>query len=106
MNNFGLGLILNFTDHATSGINLAIGSFQRLNHMVESVSQTTDSAKKGFEELVIAGMAMTAIGNVAQNIGETIMASFTNIVQSTIEVGSTFEQTRITLGALYKECIS
>lgn len=71
--------------------------------MVESVNQTTDSAKKGFEELVIAGMAMTAIGNVAQNIGETIMASFTNIVQSTIEVGSTFEQTRITLGTLYKD---
>lgn len=103
MNNFGLGLILNFTDHATSGINLAIGSFQRLNHMVESVSQTTDSAKKGFEELVIAGMAMTSIGNVAQNIGDMIITAFTDVVQATIEVGSTFEQTRITLGTLYKD---
>ncbi len=102
MNNFGLGLVLNFTDRATSGINLAVGSFQRLNTMAERVGKTTDTTRQSFEEMVIAGLSITSIGYVAETTGDMVVNAFEKIIESTIEVGSYFEQTRITLSTLFQ----
>lgn len=101
MNNFGLGIILNFVDNASGGINLAINSFHNLSHATNQASQDVEGAAKGFLELQVAGMALTAVGDMAYNMGVTVTSAFEDVMTSTIELGSTFEQTQITLATLF-----
>jgi len=101
MDNFGLGLILNFTDNASSGMSLAIGNFRRMSGAADDMVKSLGESGKAFQSLESAGVIMTLTGNIAKSMGDTIVNAFASVSDSIINVGSDFEKTRITLAQLF-----
>lgn len=60
MNNFGLGIILSFTDKASAGINGAVISLNGLNNAVDNSSDKMSTMGKSLSALSSLGMGMTA----------------------------------------------
>ena len=103
MNSFGLGLILNFTDNATSGMNVAIGTFQRMNATAQAMTNAVDESVQAFNGLQMVGVGVTVLGNTVENVGKGIIDIFLRISEQVITTGSDFEKSRITLETMYKD---
>lgn len=98
MNNFGLGLILSFTDNASSGMQNATRSFQDLNNATSNFSQANnvDSA------LLQISYAAGIVGDDLYRIGAGITSMFTSAIQKVTEVGTTVATARSQLSTLYQ----
>lgn len=97
MNNFGLGLILNFRDNATAGIQNATRSFQDLNNSVSDFSQANniDSA------LMSISYAAGVVGDSLMSVGESVISFYTGVTSSIIETGTTMMTAQTQLSTLY-----
>lgn len=96
---FGLGLILSFTDNATAGINNAANQLTRLTQMAE---QSTDSINRLADITALSSLSVMTgqLGDTFLSMGNTITGMFQKLLQGTIDTGSQFENLRITVNAL------
>lgn len=98
MNNFGLGLILNFTDNATRGIQRATRSFQDLQSTTSEFSQANgvDSA------LMSISAACGIVGDELTQVGQSITSMFTSVIGKITKTGTAVATARSQLSTLYK----
>ena len=97
MNNFGLGLILNFTDNATAGLRGATGAFNDLNSATAAFSQANNAEAALLQVSVAAGI----VGNELYQVGESITSLFSSIIKGVTSTGSTILSAKTQLGTLY-----
>ena len=98
MNSFGLGLILNFTDNATAGINGATRAFQQMSATADSVSSSVSTS---VTDIVSASYALDAVGDTLIRTGSSIIGVFADVSQSVIDSGMQMQGYRMQLSALY-----
>ena len=95
--NFGLGLVLSFTDNATAGINNAVNS---LNNLSESAGNALSSLDQ-MASLRSLSVVANEIGNAFVEAGGTIITSLSQVIGKINEVGSTYFYAQKKLGKLY-----
>lgn len=98
MNTFGLGLVLNFTDNATQGIQRVTQAYAAMEN---SFNNGVNSSSEAFASQV--GMNLYKLGDSLISVGDSITDVFTGLVDKIKTVGSDFESFRITLGAVYND---
>ena len=96
---FGLGLILSFTDNASSGINNAVNSLSQLTQTAESASSSLSEIASLSALSVVSGK----LGNSLTNLGSSILGMFQNVIGGIQSTGSEFQSLRITLNAMLKD---
>ena len=94
---FGLGLVLSFTDNASSGM---MGAINTLNLLANTASNTGSSIAA---QLGTFSILADTMGTSFLKAGTGIMGMFTNLLGKVQNVGSDFENFRITLTALYRD---
>lgn len=97
MNTFGLGLILNFTDNATSGLRGATSAFNELSNSVDAFS----SANNAETALLQISTAAGIVGNELSRVGSGITSLFTDAMSSITETGNNIASARAQLATLY-----
>lgn len=102
MNNFGLGLILSFTDNATSGIRNATGAFNELSQSVAAFSNA-DSAEAALLQI---STAAGIVGNELYSVGLGITSLFNSVISTINNTGSTILSARSQLATLYGDAES
>ena len=98
MNTFGLGLVLNFTDNATQGIQRVTQAYAAMEN---SFNNGVNSSSEAFASQV--GMNLYRLGDSLISVGDSITDVFAGLVDKIKTVGSDFESFRITLGAVYND---
>lgn len=98
MNSFGLGLVLNFVDNASSGMNTATNNFMRMSATADSL---TSSVSASAAELASIAFSLGAVGDTFVSIGESITGVFAGITQQVINTGMEMQGYRMQLSALY-----
>ena len=98
MNNFGLGLVLEFTDNATPGI-------QRVTQAYEAMENSFNNGVSSTSEALASqvGMNLSSLGDSLMGVGDSITGVFKSLVNNVKTTGSDFESFRITLGAVYND---
>lgn len=97
MNNFGLGLILSFTDNATAGIRNALGSLQDLTNTAQNAStQLNNLALGAFSQMAVQ------MGDGMQKAGYTIISSLAGVISEVNKTGMTLMQAENQLNKLYE----
>lgn len=94
---FGLGLVLSFTDNATAGINNAVNS---LNNLTETAERASTSLNE-MASLSALSVVSNQIGSAFTRAGNSILGVFSSLLGGVKNTGSEFESFRITLEALY-----
>lgn len=96
---FGLGLILSFTDNASAGINNAANQLMRLTEMAE---QSTNSINQMADLTALSSLSVMSgqLGDTFLSMGNAITGVFQKLLQGTMQTGSEFESLRVTINAL------
>ena len=98
MENFGLGLVLNFQDNATSKIDAVIGMMESLQRAIDQVSNASSGSIQSItgmsNALLTLGAGITAIGGAG-------VAAFTGLTKSIVSMGSQFERNITALTQMY-----
>lgn len=96
---FGLGLILSFTDNASAGINNAANQLMRLTEMAE---QSTNSINQMADLTALSSLSVMSgqLGDTFLSMGGAITGMFQKLLQGTMQTGSEFESLRVTINAL------
>ena len=95
--NFGLGLVLSFTDNATTGINNAVNSLNNLTETANSVGTSMNQ----LTSLSALSVISNKVGDSFLKTGSTILGGISNILNKTKDIGGEFEDFDVTLTALY-----
>lgn len=95
---FGLGLILSFTDNATSGINNAVNSLNQLTQTAESASASLNQMASLSALSVVSGQ----LGNAFTSAGQTIISTLGAVISKVNETGQTLMYAENQLGKLYE----
>lgn len=98
MENFGLGLVLNFQDNATSKIDAVIGMMESLQ---KSIDQVVNSASGSIQSITGMSNALLTLGAGVTALGGAGVASIGSFVKSVQTMGSEFEQNITALTQLY-----
>lgn len=98
MNNFGLGLILDFTDNASAGMSSAARVLDNLSATADRVSSSVNNSAM---ELYAIAQSMTQVGDVMTSAGASILGVFTTLGKKVIDTGMTMQNFRMQLAALY-----
>ena len=98
MNNFGLGLILDFTDNASAGMSSAARTLENLSATADRVSSSLDNSSI---EMYAIAQSMMQVGDVMSSAGAGILSVFTTLGKKVIDTGMTMQNFRMTLSALY-----
>lgn len=97
MNNFGLGLVLSFTDNASTGIQRATRTFEDLNNATSnfSLANDVDSA------LMSISYAAGVVGDELFQVGQNITSLFTSVISNVTQTGTAIATARTQLSTLY-----
>lgn len=98
---FGLGLILSFTDNATVSINSAINSLNTLTSVAESASSSLGDLSNTASLSALSFMA-DSVGTSFLNMGETIIGTFSQIISKINSTGQTMKYAEAQLSKLYE----
>ena len=98
MENFGLGLVLNFQDNATSKIDSVIGMMESLQ---KSINQVANSASGSIQHISGMSNALLALGAGITALGGAGVATFTSLTKSVVNMGSQFERNITALTQMY-----
>ena len=96
--NFGLGLVLSFTDNATSGIQSAVNSLSQLTQMAESANNSLNS----IVSLSAFSSIANQVGSSMQSAGANIISTFQQIIGTINDTGRTLQYAEIGLSKLYE----
>lgn len=94
---FGLGLILSFTDNATAGINNAVNSLNQLTEVAGNASASLNQ----MASLSALSVVTDQMGDSFLKAGGGILSFFQTLLGNVQSTGSDFENFRITLNSLY-----
>lgn len=94
---FGLGIVLNFVDNATSGMNSAAGVFLNMSQQMERASSSANNAVAQLAQ----GTALVASGNALIGFGNKVSSGMKGLMNNVKSVGSEFEGFKITLQQLF-----
>lgn len=97
METYGLGLILSFTDNATSGIRNALGNLQNLQETASNAVSSLD----GLAQLGAFSGIANNIGSEMMSAGKGIVNFFNNSIQSVSNVGREMGYARNQIAQLY-----
>ena len=95
---FGLGLVLSFTDNASSGIQNAVNS---LNQLTETASNASSSLT-GMAQLGAFSVVTNQLGSSFVSAGQSILSTFTQIIGKVNETGQTLMYAENQLDKLYE----
>lgn len=95
---FGLGLVLSFTDNATAGINNAVNSLNQLTRTAEDASQSVNQMASLSALSVVSGQ----IGNSFTSMGYSIISTLGQVVSKVNETGQTLMFAENQLDKLYE----
>lgn len=95
---FGLGLILSFTDNATAGINNAVNSLGQLTQVAENAGGSLDR----MASLSALSVVSDRIGSSFLNAGGTILSTLGQIIGTVNTTGQTLMFAENQLNALYQ----
>ena len=98
MENFGLGLVLNFQDNATSKIDAVIGMLENLQ---KSINEVANSAAGSIQHISGMSNALLALGAGITALGGAGVATFTSLTKNIVNMGSQFEQNIMALTQMY-----
>ena len=101
MNSFGLGLVLNFTDNASSGMRSASQTFNEMNGIASQLTDSADRAAYSVQTLAAAGASLTIVGDQMTQIGRSITGIFASLGQGVINTGLEVQGFQRQLAALY-----
>lgn len=96
---FGLGLILSFTDNATAGINGAVNSLNQLTNTAQGASDKLSS----IASLSAFSSIATSIGNSMTSAGNAILSTFGQVISKVNETGTTLMYAENQLDKLYAD---
>lgn len=94
---FGLGLVLSFTDNATAGINNAVNSLTQLTSIAENATSSLDQ----MASLSALSVVADQIGSAFLGAGQTIISTLGQVISSVNETGQTLMYAENQLNALY-----
>lgn len=100
MNNFGLGLVLSFTDNASAGMNNASRTLQNLSATADRVSASIDNTAMNMYAIA---QSMMQVGDTMTSAGSSILGVFTTLGKKVIDTGMTMQNFKMTLSSLYGE---
>lgn len=95
---FGLGLVLSFTDNATAGINSAVNSLNQLTQTAEGASSSLNE----LASLSAFSAIATQMGNSMTAMGSRIISTFGQVIGKVNETGQTLMYAESQLDKLYE----
>ena len=95
---FGLGLILSFTDNATSGINNAVNSLGQLTQVAENAGSSLDR----MASLSALSIVTDQLGSAFLNAGGTVLSTLGQVISEVNTTGRTLMYAENQLNALYR----
>lgn len=98
MENFGLGLVLNFQDNATSKIDSVIGMMESLQ---KSINEVANSASGSIQHISGMSNALLTLGAGITALGGAGVATFTSLTKNIVNMGSQFERNIMALTQMY-----
>ena len=98
MENFGLGLVLNFQDNATSKIDSVIGMMESLQR---SINEVANSASGSIQHISGMSNALLTLGAGITALGGAGVATFTGLTKSIVGMSSQFERNITALTQMY-----
>ena len=98
MENFGLGLVLNFQDNATSKIDSVIGMMESLQ---KSINEVANSASGSIQHISGMSNALLTLGAGITALGGAGVATFTSLTKSIVGMSSQFERNITALTQMY-----
>lgn len=96
---FGLGLVLSFTDNASAGIQSAISS---LNQLTSQAENANNSLNQIVSLSAFSGIA-NQVGSSMMNAGSAIISTFSGAISKITETGQTLAYAETAFDTLYKE---
>lgn len=95
---FGLGLILSFTDNATAGINNAVNSLNQLTEVAGNASTSLNQ----MTSLSALSVVTDQMGSSFLNAGQTIFSTLGQIISKVNDTGQTLMFAEMQLDKLYE----
>ena len=71
MNSFGLGLVLNFVDNASAGMNSATNNFNRMSATADSLTSVVNASAT---EMAAIAFSLGAVGDTFTSIGNSVIS--------------------------------
>lgn len=107
---FGLGILLNAKDNASSSLSRVSSSLIDLTENLRNTGDTATSESQRINQAILGlqsqmwtGLGMQKAGQGMMSFSGAVMSSLIGVEKQTIATGSQFEQWRMTLKALYKD---
>lgn len=97
MSSFGLGIVLNFVDNASSGMNNATNTFLNMSNTIRGASNSTNTAI----QQVAQGTVLNTLGTALTNFGNSMVGVVGNVLGNVQQVGSDFQLFNVTLQQIY-----
>ena len=94
---YGLGLVLSFTDNATAGINNAVNSLNQLTQIAENATASLNE----MASLSALSVVSDRIGSAFLSAGKGIMSTLTGVIGEINKTGQTLYYAENQLNALY-----
>ena len=95
---FGLGLVLSFTDNATAGINSAVNSLNQLTQTAEGASSSLNE----LASLSAFSTIATQVGNSMTSMGSRIISTFGQVIGTLNQTGQTLMYAEMQFDKLYE----
>jgi len=96
---FGLGLVLSFTDNATAGINNAVNSLNTLTQTAENATSSLDQ----MASLSALSVVSDQIGSAFLGMGNTIISTLGQVIRKVTDTGTTLMYAGNQLQMLYSD---
>lgn len=101
MNSFGLGLALNFTDNASSGMRAATQTFNQMSGIITQMEDDSSRTAIAIQSLAMAGQGLNTVGEQISSVGMSLTSVFSGLITNVTNTGSTLMSARSQLGMLY-----
>lgn len=101
MGAFGLGLVLNFTDNATAGINKVSNTFNLMSQNADAMVSSVEGSLSRLSNMGIIGSTLMQFGDTMQSAGAGILNTYEKIGNKITSIGMDMYSARAQLTSLY-----
>lgn len=101
MGAFGLGLVLNFTDNATAGMNKASNTFNLMSRNADAMATSVEGSMGRLSNMGIVGTTLMQFGSTMQSAGAGVINTYERIGKKITDVGMEMYSARAQLTSLY-----
>ena len=101
MGAFGLGLVLNFTDNATAGMNKVSNTFNLMSQNADAMVSSVEGSLSRLSNMGIIGSTLLQFGDTMQSAGAGILNTYEKIGKKITDIGMDMYSARAQLTSLY-----